>query len=729
MGSSVFSIGVSGLNAANLGLIATGHNISNANTPGYSRQYLKQSAPYPQLTGSGFTGLGVKVDSVQRVYDQFLTRQVQTAQASASYLESYLSHLQEIDNIVADPTAGVSPALQDFFSAVQNVSTKPSDTPSRSALIAAAQTLVSRFQVFDQRLSESLSNLNGEISDTVGSINALGKQIATLNNQITVQAASGQPPNDLLDQRDQLVKELNTFVKATTIQQSDGSLNVFIGSGQNLVVGGNSFELAAEPSREDPARLSVVYKMNGNTVYLPENQITGGKLQGLLEYRSQSLDLARNSLAQVALGFAQSFNMQHSSGQDLYGNLGTDFFKFPAANSFNTTLNGATINVSVAANAIPTTDYAIDYDGAQYILTRLSDNQTANITPAQMAAGYSALGVTVQLTAGAPSGVGGTSLSFPPALGLVNSNTQNTGNAQVGGYISDIGQLTTSNYEFAFDGAQYVVTRLSDRQQTVFTPAQVAAGAVSVDGLAINIQSGTMNAGDRFTIKPLEGMVRGLEVAITDPRNVAAAAPITGTLATSNTGNLTITQPLVDTPSTSTTGAAINPALKNPVTIQFTTANTFTITDTVTGVTSAPQTYTAGMTLSFNGWSMKLDGKPAVGDSISVAANVAGTADNRNALALGALQSNRLLNGGTSTYQEAYGQMVSTIGIQTNEATVMSKAQDIVLEQAETARENVAGVNLDEEAANLLRYQQAYVAASKVIQIAQEAFDQIANIA
>ncbi|HSC79383.1 MAG TPA: flagellar hook-associated protein FlgK, partial [Chitinolyticbacter sp.] len=337
MGSSVFSIGVSGLNAANLGLITAGHNISNANTPGYSRQYLKQSAPYPQLTGSGFTGLGVKVDSIQRVYDQFLTRQVQTAQSSASYLQTYLSHLQEIDNIVADPSAGVSPALQDFFSAVQNVSTKPSDTPSRSALIASAQTLVNRFQVFDQRLTESLTALNGEIADTVGSINALGKQIAQLNEQIAIQGASGQPPNDLLDQRDALIKELNTFVKATTIQQSDGTLNVFIGSGQNLVVGGNSFELAAEPSRDDPSRLSVVYKQNGNTVYLPESQLVGGKLQGLLSYRSQSLDLARNNLAQVALGFAQSFNMQHSAGQDLYGNLGTDFFSFPAANSFSTT--------------------------------------------------------------------------------------------------------------------------------------------------------------------------------------------------------------------------------------------------------------------------------------------------------------------------------------------------------------------------------------------------------
>ncbi|UXY17018.1 flagellar hook-associated protein FlgK [Chitiniphilus purpureus] len=728
MASSVFSIGVSGLNAANLGLVTTGHNISNVNTPGYSRQYLKQSAPYPQMTGSGFVGLGVKIDSVQRVYDQFLTRQVQTSQATASYLQTYLSHLEEIDNVVADPTAGVSPALQSFFSAVQNVSTNPADTAARSALIASAQTLVNRFQTFEQRLAESYDTLNGEITNTVGNINAVGRQIAELNRQISIQSASGQTPNDLLDQRDQALRDLNRYIKATTVTQSDGTLNVFIGNGQNLVVGGQSIELAAEPSPADPSRLAVVYKQNGNNVYLPEGQLEGGQLQGLLRYRSASLDLARNSLAQVALGFAQTFNAQHSAGQDLYGNIGTDFFSLPTANAFDTTLNGATIRVTAPPTAIPGSDFALAYDGTNYTLRRLSDNQSVSITPAQLAGGHAALGVTVQLTAGAPGSAGSTDWSFPPALGNIDFNTLNTGNAELGGYISDVAKLTNSNYEFGFDGTNYVLTRQKDGQKTVFTPAQMAAG-IQHDGLALRIDSGTMNAGDRFTVKPLEGLIRGMGVAISDPRNVAAASPIVASQAAANTGKLTITQPAVDAPSAVTTDAAINPALKNPVSIQFTGAATFTITDTVTGVTSAPQTYTAGMQVNFNGWSMKLDGQPAVGDVINVKPNVAGSADNRNALALGTLQTRRILNGGTSTYQETYGQMVSTIGIQTNEAQVMSDAQDAILAQAETARDAVAGVNIDEEAANLLRYQQAYVAASKVIQIAQEAFDQIANIA
>ncbi|TJZ73822.1 flagellar hook-associated protein FlgK [Chitiniphilus eburneus] len=728
MASSVFNIGVSGLNAANLGLVTTGHNIANTNTPGFSRQYLKQSAPYPQLTGSGFTGLGVKVDSIQRVYDQFLTRQVQTAQSAASYLQTYLSHLEDIDNIVADPTTGVSPALQNFFAAVQNVATKPADTAARSALLASAQSLVTRFQTVDNQLNESYTNLNGELNNTVASINALGKQIAMLNKEISVQSSSGQPPNDLLDQRDQMLKELNSYVKATTVMQTDGTMNVFIGSGQNLVVGGNSFELATEPSQADPSRLAVVYRQQGNTIYLPESQLVGGALQGLLQFRSQSLDLAKSNLAQVALGFAQTFNAQHRAGQDLNGNIGGNMFDFPRSNSVTANLGGASVSVTSPLNGIPLSDYSLAYDGTNYTLRRLTDNQTATITPAQMAAGYTALGTTLQLTGAPPAAPASTTWSFPPALGDIDSNTLNTGNAQIGGYINDVTKLTTSNYELGYDGTNYFLTRKSDGTKTVFTAAEMAAG-IDQDGLTLRIDSGTMNAGDRFTIKPLDGLVRGMSVTMTDPRLVAAAAPVIATPDSQNTGKLTITQPTVNPPPTDTTAGALNPALKNPVTIQFTSATTYTITDTVTGVTSAPQTYTAGADITFNGWTMKMDGVAAVGDKISIAPNVAGSADGRNALALAALQTTRTLNGGTSTYQEAYGQMVATIGIQTNEASVMSKAQDTILAQAETARDSVSGVNIDEEAANLLRYQQAYVAASKVIQIAKETFDQIANIA
>ncbi|QLI82460.1 flagellar hook-associated protein FlgK [Chitinibacter fontanus] len=728
MASSVFGIGVSGLNAASLGLTTTGHNISNVNTDGFSRQRLSQSAPYPLLSGSGFNGLGVQVDSITRMYDRFLTKAVEVAQTQSSYQSTRLSHLSEINNIVADPTAGVSPALQDFFSNVQNVATNPASPPSRQAMLASAQTLVNRFQVFSQRLEEQRSALNGEITNTIGNINGYSEQIAELNNKIVIAQSSGQPPNDLLDQRDLLVKDLNKLVKANTLTLSDGSINVFIGNGQGLVVGGVVNKLTAQPNPADPERITVGYQQNNQTIFLPENQLSGGQLGALLDYRNQSLDLAQNSLERTALGLVETFNQQHKAGQDLNGNLGKNLFDIQRSNVVDLnvgTAPGVNIRVSSPNGTAENSDFSITPSGAGYVIKRLSDNATSGVI---------ALGSTDPVTgltlSAAPAGAvlpNQNGFSFPPAISQINFNTSNTGNAQLGGYISNVGQLTASNYELSYDGTNYTMYRQSDGARTVYSAAQMAQG-INQDGMTLRINSGAMNANDRFVIKPLEGMIGSLAVRTTDPKEIAAAAPVVSSLGASNTGSVKVVQHTVDTPSISSTDSAINPALKNQVTINFTSATSFTYTDTVTGVTSAAQTYTAGMTLQINGWSMKMDGTPATGDTITVKPNIGGVADNRNALALGKLQTTRLLEGGSATYQESYGRMVSTIGTQTNEATIMSKAQNKLLENAESSRDSVSAVNLDEEAANLLRYQQAYQAASKVIQIAQSAFQEIMNI-
>ena len=721
MASSVFGIGVSGLNAANLGLSTTGHNIANANTEGYSRQGIKQSAPYPLLSGSGFNGLGVKVDSIARVYDQFLTRAVEIAQTQSSYQNTRLSHLAEINNIVADPTAGVSPALQDFFSAVQNVATNPANPPSRQAMLASSQTLVNRFQVFSQRLSEQRSALNGEISNTVSNINAYAAQVADLNNKIVVAQSSGQPPNDLLDQRDLLVKDLNKLVKTTSLPLGDGSINLFIGNGQGLVVGSQTYTLGAVPSPGDPENTSITYQQNGNTIYLPDSFMNGGQLGGLLDYRNQSLDLAQNSLERTALGLVDTFNQQHKAGQDLNGNMGQNLFDLPRSNIVDFKVGAQNLRVTAPVTGIPGGDFAITANGAGYDIKRLSDGLVANVAGLPgtafgltLAAGPAALNPPVQ------AGFG-----FPPSLGVIRPNSANTGNASLAGHINNVGQLTTSNYEFSFDGTNYNLTRLSDNVKTAYTPAQIAQG-ISQDGMSLNIASGAMAAGDRFVIKPLDGVIDGMAVRITDPKEIAAAAPIVAKTGSANTGSIKASQPQVDTPSMSTTDAAVNGALKNTTTITFTSATTYDISDGVTSLTG--QTYTAATPISFNGWSMKLDGIPATGDRIVVSPNVNGNADNRNALALGKLQTTRILDGASATYQESYGRMVATIGTQTNEATIMGKAQDKLLFNAENSRDSVSAVNLDEEAANLLRYQQAYQASSKVIQIAQKAFDEIVNL-
>jgi flagellar hook-associated protein 1 FlgK len=745
MGASVFGIGLSGLNAASLGLSTAGHNIANANTPGYSRQSVKQSAPYPQYTGNGFTGLGVRVDTVQRSYDEFLTKQVQTSTSQDSYYGTYLAEIKQLDNLVADPAAGVSPVLQSFFSAVQGMATNPASLPARQSLMSNAQGLVNRFQVFDQRVSEMRAGVNGNLVSAADHVTALSKQIAQINGQIAISTSGGQLPNDLLDQRDQMVLDLNTLVKATSIKQSDGTINVFIGNGQNLVVGGTAYSIAAKPSISDPQRLSIVYTQGAIDAEIPETMLTGGQLGGLLEYRSKTLDLAQNSIERMAMVLGQTFNAQMRQGQDLYGNMGTNFFDYEQSSvSLNHTVAG--VSTAFASVSLPTgvksvaSDYSLSYNpltlGTEYIVTRLSDGVANSVSAAAMetSPGTSVLGLTWNVVTGSMAAGENVGVSMPPVVGNVLSNRNNTVQALpplLGGYIEDVSKVQASDYEVFYDGTDYQVTRQSDGQLTRITGGvggQFAnnANSIVVDGLRLSFSQGVAMPGDRFTVQPYAGFSRGLSIKPTDPRAIAAGVPIISNTQRTNTGTGKISQASVDAASTITTQSAVNPALKNPVTINFTTPTTYTLTDGAT--TSAPIGFVAGQLISFNGWSVKIDGQPATGDKFSIDPGTSQDADGRNALKLGELQSRKMIDGGKSNYQEAYGQMVAVIGAKTNEVTIMSTAQTEVLKQAEISRDSVSAVNLDEEAANLLRYQQAYQASSKVIQIAQQAFDAIVRI-
>lgn len=227
MSSGILSIGITGIQAAQQGLAATQHNIANANTPGYSRQYIQQSAGIPQLTGSGYFGSGTGVDTVRRAYDKYLTAQTFAAQASASESETQLAKLSQIDNMLGDQSSGLAPAMQDFFTGVQQVAANPSLVSARQSMLSSAEALAGRFNTMSTRLSELYDSVNGEISGEVEVINSFAQQLADVNAQITrAQAATNQPPNDLLDMRDQLVADLNKHVRVTTVEDSIGNFNV-----------------------------------------------------------------------------------------------------------------------------------------------------------------------------------------------------------------------------------------------------------------------------------------------------------------------------------------------------------------------------------------------------------------------------------------------------------------------------------------------------------------------
>ena len=631
MGNSVLGVGISGLNAAQAGLVTTGHNIANANTPGYHRQRIDQTNATPQANGFGFLGQGTQIVSVERMYSDLLETQLTQAQASASYLSTYQSQVSEIDNMLADPNAGLTPALQDFFSSVQDVATNPSSVDSRQGMLSSASELVARFQSLDARLGDMRSGVNSQITDTVASINSYADQIASLNGKISAaQAATGQPPNDLLDQRDALVSSLNQLAGVSVTKQSDGSLNIMIGSGQNLVTGQQAMHLSAVASPDDPTRIEVGYA-TGSSNAIISSALTGGSLGAVLAYRNEMLDTTQNALGRIAIALGQNVNDQQRLGQDLNGLPGGNFFNVPA----------------------PT------------VLTASS----------------------------------------------------NTGNAAVSAAIVAPGSLTTSDYRVTYTGGNYSITRLSDG--TVSGP--FATLPQTVDGVSIALASGAPANGDSFLVEPTCAGARSLTVAISDGSEIAAAAPIRTSAALANNSSASISTGTVNAPPPP------NANLQQPVTITFTGAGTFNVTGTGTGNPTGVA-YTSGGNISYNGWTIQISGAPAAGDTFSIGPNTSGVADNRNALLLAGLQVGNQIAGGTATYQGAYSQMVNSVGNKARETRVTSQAQDALVTQSQQAQQALSGVNLDEEAANLIRYQQAYQASAKLIDVASKLFDTLLNI-
>ena len=631
MNTGIYNLGVGALAAAQAGLVATGHNIANASTAGYRRQSIEQAALPALVTGSGFMGQGVQVTSVVRAYSQSLETQLSQAQSQASYFSTYQAQMAQIDNVVADATAGLSPALQAFFASTQTVASNPADVASRQSLLSAGSTLTARFNALASRFDELQSGVNTQISSTVKNVNTLTQQVATLNDRILAQQRNPQQqPNDLLDQRDALISQLNKLTGATSVQQSDGSINVVVGTGQSLVVGHQAMTLGALQSQEDPRQTVVGYSISGNSVPLGDNAFQGGSLGALLAFRTNDLNTAQNALGQVAVGLTQTFNDQHQLGQDLNGVAGVNFFK--------------------------------------------------------------------------------------PLTPDVIARSTNSGSAVVSASVSDATALTASDYRLSYTGTGYTVTRLADNTVTAY-----ASLPQTIDGLSISLASGAAASGDSFLIEPTRSAARNMAMNITNGAQIAAAAPMRAAAANANTGSGTISAGTVDAPPPQ------NANIRQPVTLTFTAAGTFSVSGTGTG-NPVGVAYTAGSDISYNGWTVQIAGTPAVGDVFTIGPNSGGVADGRNALRLGGLQTQNMLSSGTASYQGVYSQMVSQVGSKTQQVNVMVETQNTLAQQATVAQQSVSGVNLDEEAANLLRYQQAYQAAGKMIQIAQSLFQSILQI-
>ncbi|MGC4028542.1 MAG: flagellar hook-associated protein FlgK [Steroidobacteraceae bacterium] len=618
----ILSTGVSGLLAFQRALDVTSHNIANATTPGYSRQRAELGTRVPQSYGSSYVGSGVQVNAITRSWDQLLATQLTTAKSTQSQLETFAGKAAKLSNLFADSSTGLSASMQKFINAVQGVSNDPTSTAARQVMLSEAESLRQRLQTYDGRLGDIDTEINAQLAAEASAVTSAASQIAKLNAQIVAARTSGGMPNDLLDARDQLISDLSARVSVTTVTQDDGAVNVFIGNGQALVLGPNATRLVTQPDSFDPTRLTIAYQAGSSTVDMSA-ALSGGSLGGLLQFRREMLDPARNDLGQIAVALADVANSQHRAGQDLNGNPGGDLFAV---------------------------------GGVQ-------------VLPERANAGGAALAVA----------------------------------------RADVGKLTGDDYILSFDGSTWTARNAVTGVVATTSGDGSVGSPLEFDGLSV-VVGGTPGpaTGDRFLLRPTAGAIRGFSVAVTDPARVAAAAPIRTSAAAANTGSGTI--------SAGSVLDAADGQLRSRVDIQFTSATQYTMD----GVS---YTYTPGEAIEHNGWSVAISGQPQAGDVFTVADNAGGVGDNRNALQLAQVLGRGVLSGGAESINGAISRLVGGIGVATSQAQSGAAAQGVIVDDIQSSIDGVSGVNLDEEAANMLRYQQAYQAAAQIIRITQTLFD------
>ncbi|KFJ93531.1 flagellar hook protein FlgK [Pseudomonas sp. 1-7] len=675
--ADLLSIGMSGLAASKTQLSVTGHNITNVNTPGYTRQDAVQATRVPQFSGAGYIGSGTTLTDIRRSYSEFLTSQLRSSTALASDVAAYKSQIDQLDALLAGSTTGITPSLQSFFAALQTAAEDPANIPARQLVLSEAEGLARRFNTVYERLNEQNNFLNKQMVAVSDEVNRLAASVASLNNAIAIAAANGQQPNDLLDARDEAVRQLSTYVGVTVVPQDDSSYNLFIGSGQPLVVGATASKLEVGPGLGDPTRFEVRF-VSGNSRQTVTTQLSGGELGGLIRYRQEVLDSTFNSLGRLALAVSDQVNTQLGQGLDLKGQVGAALFgnfNDPAlaalrvrAFSSNTSNAQPLLNIS-DTSLLTASDYRLEFDGTNYTARRLSDNAT----------------IDVQETS--------------PGV-LTFSHTDSLGNTRDQGFTLELG-----------------------------TPAPAA--------------------GDIFLLQPTRRGASDIAAVLDQPDQLAFAAPLRAEANLQNRGNAVIGQPSIDntqdpmiladlkdlSPLAMTYAEPVAPAttgtlnLSGPAGITITPA-TLSITPGQSNMLSYTIT-SGGSTLEI---SQTFSGRPQTGDTFSVAFNANGVSDNRNALKLADLQSKATIGvdpaapGSTGvSFSDGYGDLVERVGTLTAQARLDGEATAAILKQATDNRDSLSGVNLDEEAANLIKFEQYYNASAQIIQVARSLFDTLIN--
>ena len=651
---SLLNVGARALMANQLALQTTGHNIANVNTAGYSRQTVAFQTSQGQNMGNGYIGNGVDVATIVRNFSELLNRQAAAATAASASDSARSQSLNQMQEVFSGGSNGLGAAINDMMNSFADVSASPTDLTSRNVVLTRMSELASRFRAASGQLDELDYNTKQQMSNDVNVVNSLASQVASLNGQISRAMATGHTPNDLLDQRDQLVRDINKYVQTSQVDGGDGSITLFAGGSQPLVMGQTSAQLSIKESLQYPGsgQMSLYFQQgSGQAVELTASMVGGGELAGLLQFQNKDLAEGRNLLGRMSATLGAALNQQQQSGLTLDGKRGSALFTVPTTVAGHTGISGVTADVTfVDQNSTSTPQKPLDFTAYQ-----------------------------------------------------------------------------ASDYKVLFkDNGALSLIRLSDNKITEFNSVTDLSNT-TVDGLRFNV-SGAGGKGESVLFQPYANAAHDFKALVSSPRDLAAANPITAGMSQGNKGNLQLTSLKVNTSDFTVppgSGVELSFQVDAQGNVTYTVAGSSNLGSNVAG-----QPYVSGQPITLDGWSITLTGTPHEGDKVQVGDALdskygdAYTRNAGNATAFMDLRDKALFDGGT-TLSDGYSSLIAQVGTRTQSASYAAKLSGTIASNLESDRSSVSGVNLDEEAAKLLQFQQAYQASAKMLQVAQGIFDSV----
>ncbi len=662
MSINLYQTGVSGLLAAQQQLATTGHNIANVNTDGYNRQRAEQTNTVGDAFGGNFLGSGTYIQDVTRIYNQFSYKEQLLTTSSLGGADSSYQNLNQLNEIMSFSGTAVMNSIDRFYQAVNGIADNPSDLGLRSIALTQAEILAADFNSLNENFDQLEKSANGEISQTAKQISEISVEIAKINETILQNnsfSTAGQP-NDLLDKRDMLISQLGEYTKVNTVTDANGVVTVMIGGGNTLVAGITSLGVQVNAGDPDPNQTSLTLTGPNSNVAIDERTM-GGSLGALLSFRDNDLIELRSEINRIAMGISETINAAQEDGLDLNQNQGKNIF---------TDINNPTLTASRV---------------------------------------------------------------------LVPSDNAGTLAAEV--VITDITQVPTNEFEIKFDGVDYVMTNKRDGSATNLG-APGATTYNTVYGFDFVELSGAPAIDDTYVIRPTENSASLMAVTLNDGAGIAASAAIE---IKASDNNVSAGKVAITNMSDPVAARAMMPmrvdVLESPAGSGTYTYQVYDNTGAPTGPLSsytppAPATAVfdvpalpalppaaAGTGL----FTIEISGTPSGSFPSSPEqyeiVDAFGIGNGNNAVQLALTQEKGVLNAGQETFSQSLGISTSDVGSKAKSAELVADTAQALYTQAYNRNQQTSGVNLDEEAANLLRFQQAYQAASQIISTANTIFD------